>query len=130
MHQFTTLDFANAWTHAWNSRDLPAILAHYDDDCVLHTPVAKWLAPGSEGVLVGKSAMAAYWARALQRPGEWQFALTHVHTGVNSVAMSYEGPLGAVTEFCVFNAHNLVCQAHVMYDPDRLLALFRAHPSR
>ena len=120
----TASDFANAWIRTWNARDLPAILAHYADDCVLHTPLAQWLVPSTQGVLAGKTAMAAYWGKALQRPGEWQFALTHLHTGVNSLGLAYEGPLGPVTEFCVFNDQHLVCQAHVLYAPERLQALF------
>lgn len=46
-------DFANDWIRAWNARDLPAILAHYADDCVLHTPLAQWLDPCTQGVLLG-----------------------------------------------------------------------------
>jgi len=120
----TAFEFSNAWINAWNARDLPAILAHYADDCVLHTPVAQWLLPATQGVLVGKPAMAAYWRRALQRPGDWQFVLNHVHCGVGSLALAYEGPLGAVTELCVLNDQQLVCQAHVLYAPERLQALF------
>jgi len=125
MSPLTASEFAKAWIGAWNTRDLPAVLVHYADDCVLHTPIAQWLAPSTQGVLVGKPAMAAYWAKALQRPGDWRFALTHVHTGVHSLGLAYEGPLGPVTEFCFFNDMHLVCQSHVLYAPERLQALFK-----
>jgi hypothetical protein len=117
MSPLTASEFANTWIAAWNARDLSAVLAHYADDCVLHTPIAQWLLPSTRGVLVGKPAMAAYWAKALQRPGDWRFALTHVHTGVNSLGLAYE--------FCFFNAQHLVCLSHVLYAPERLQALFK-----
>lgn len=30
--------FAREWVKAWNDHDLPAILSHYADDVVFHSP--------------------------------------------------------------------------------------------
>lgn len=56
--------FAAAWIGAWNRHDLDAVLAHCADDIELAAPRL----PGPGSRLCGKSAVAAWWARALTAP--------------------------------------------------------------
>lgn len=34
-------EFVEEWIRLWNARDLPAILSHYDDRIVFHSPKAE-----------------------------------------------------------------------------------------
>ena len=58
--------FANEWIAAWNSHDLDRILAHYEDDFEMSSPVISTLVGEPSGKLRGKTAVAAYWATALR----------------------------------------------------------------
>jgi ketosteroid isomerase-like protein len=57
--------FAREWIAAWNSRDLERILAHYEDDFEMSSPVIVTLAGEPSGKLKGKAAIGAYWAVVL-----------------------------------------------------------------
>ncbi|MGC1511410.1 MAG: nuclear transport factor 2 family protein [Acidimicrobiales bacterium] len=56
--------FAATWIGAWNRHDLDAVLAHCADDIELTAPRL----PGPGSRLRGKTAVAAWWARALTAP--------------------------------------------------------------
>jgi ketosteroid isomerase-like protein len=49
--------FAEEWVEAWNSHDLDRILAHYDDQVVLTSPVALNLLKNGSGIVEGKAAL-------------------------------------------------------------------------
>ena len=55
--------FAKEWVAAWNSHDLERILAHYDDDFEMSSPIITALVGEPSGRLRGKTAVGAYWAR-------------------------------------------------------------------
>lgn len=58
--------FAKEWVAAWNSHDLDRILAHYDDDFEMSSPIITTLVGELSGRLQGKTAVGAYWAKALR----------------------------------------------------------------
>ncbi|HEX5100152.1 MAG TPA: nuclear transport factor 2 family protein [Polyangiaceae bacterium] len=82
---------------AWNSHDLERILAHYDDDVVLISPVAKlrFGAPGGE--VRGKAALRAYFSRALEKNPDLRFELVDVMWGISSVVLYYKNQRGSMT---------------------------------
>ena len=82
--------FAAAWIGAWNRHDLDAVLAHCAEDIELTAP--RLPAPGSR--LRGKSAVAAWWARALTAPSltvapRLQLAATATLIGTDSMVLLY-----------------------------------------
>ena len=58
-------ELADHWVKAWNSRDLDRIMAHYDDDVVLVSPVAATMLGDPAGKVSGKAAVRSYFERAL-----------------------------------------------------------------
>ncbi len=54
--------FAQKWVEAWNAHDLERILAHYDDDFALSSPVIVTLGGEPSGRLSGRAAVARDWA--------------------------------------------------------------------
>jgi hypothetical protein len=82
---------------AWNSHDLERILAHYDDDVVLVSPVAalRFGAPGGE--VRGKAELRRYFGRALETNPDLRFELVDVMWGITSVVLYYKNQRGSMT---------------------------------
>lgn len=59
--------FASDWIAAWNSHDLQRVLSHYTEDFEFTSPFIIHIAGEPSGRLRGKSAVGAYWAKALAR---------------------------------------------------------------
>lgn len=85
----TAADFAAEWIAAWNARDLPRILSHYDDDFELSSPFIVDVAGEASGRLRGKAAVGAYWAKALERRPDLRFELIAVLRGMRSLVLHY-----------------------------------------
>ncbi len=97
MEQRETLDFAPDWVAAWNSHDLDAIMAHYDEDVVLTSPVAARILERPDGTVRGKSALREYFARGLAVYPDLRFDLLDVMWGLNSVVLYYRNQTGTMT---------------------------------
>ncbi len=110
-----TLHFAGEWIAAWNSHDLECILSHYTEDFEMSSPLIVQLMGEPSGTLKGKSAIRAYWAKALARIPELHFDLTEVLVGASSVMIRYRGPRGSSAEVFWFDAENKVCRAAAHY---------------
>ena len=82
-------NLANLWAAAWNAHDLDLIMTHYEDDVELTSPVAAQLLGTSDGKVVGKASLKAYFRRGLEAYPELHFRLTDVLCGVNSVVLYY-----------------------------------------
>jgi hypothetical protein len=82
-------EFAQEWVDAWNSHDLERILAHYDDEVVLISPVALKLLPNHHGVVRGKAALREYFARGIKAFPNRRFDLMDVLWGVKTVVVYY-----------------------------------------
>ena len=68
-------EFVEEWIRLWNARDLPAILSHYDDRIVFHSPKAAVIV--GKGKIEGKVALRSYWTTALERIPKLRFTLDH-----------------------------------------------------
>jgi hypothetical protein len=81
--------FALEWVDTWNSRDLERILAHYDDEVVLISPVALKLLNNGDGVVRGKAALREYFLRGIQAFPNRRFDLIDVLWGVETIVVYY-----------------------------------------
>ncbi len=81
--------FTEEWIAAWNSHNLDNILCHYTDDFSLETPMALKIVPESGGILKGKEAIRAYWAKGLELIPELFFEVYEVLIGINGLTIYY-----------------------------------------
>lgn len=81
--------FAQEWVEAWNNHDLNRILAHYDDDVRLVSPVALKLLNNGDGVVQGKAALREYFRRGLEEFPNLHFDLIDVLWGVETIVLYY-----------------------------------------
>jgi hypothetical protein len=109
-------NFAMDWIDSWNSHDLHRILSHYDDDFEMSSPVIVQLADEPTGVLKGKVAIGAYWAKALQLIPDLHFELISTFVGVNTISLYYKGARGRfAAEVFHFGPDNKVVMAYAQY---------------
>jgi predicted ester cyclase len=87
-------NLADHWVAAWNAHDLDLIMTHYDDAIELTSPVAAQLLRNSDGKVVGKPALRAYFQRGLEAFPDLHFRLEDVLCGMNSVVLYYENQKG------------------------------------
>ncbi len=107
--------FAKHWVDAWNGRDINAILSHYHDDFIMSSPKIAAIAGEPSGVLQGKSAVAAYWTKALSKIPELNFVIKDVFVGADSLILHYYSVNGPVAEVFFFDEKGLVVKASANY---------------
>ena len=114
--------FVAEWMAAWNSHDVERILEHYADDVEYFSPFIAAMAqpdgPGADGRLVGKDAVRAYFAAALEKYSELHFdPPMHVAAGAGSVSFVYESVNGltAVETLVFAPGSRIVARAHCHY---------------
>ena len=109
-------NLANHWVAAWNSHDLDAIMSHYEDAVELTSPAAAKLLGTSDGKVVGKANLRAYFQRGLEAYPELQFRLEDVLWGLNSVVLYYTNQRGTHTaEFMELSAVGKVARVVANY---------------
>ena len=107
---------ANHWVAAWNAHDLDSIMTHYEDAIELTSPVAGQLLGTSDGKVVGKINLRAYFQRGLEAYPELHFRLEDVLWGVNSVVFYYTNQKGTRTaEFMELSATGKVVRVVANY---------------
>lgn len=107
---------AREWATAWNSHDLEAILAHYEDVVELTSPVAAQLLGRPDGRVVGKVELRAYFQRGLEAYPELRFELEDVLWGLNSLVLYYRNQKGTRTaEFMELSAGGKVVRVVANY---------------
>ena len=94
--------FAEEWLDAWNSHDLDRVLANYEDDFEITSPLIREIVNEPRGMLKGKAAIRAYWSRALELNPDLRFELRHVYVGVDSITIVYSGTRGMSAEVLIF----------------------------
>jgi len=95
--------FALAWAAAWNARDLESALAHFKDDAVFSSPIARKMGRGIEGVVTGKAAIREYWTAALVLNPQLNFTVRSVYAGVDVIVIGFETQDGTQrTEVLIF----------------------------
>jgi hypothetical protein len=110
--------FGQDWVNAWNSHDLDTILAHYDDDVELISPVALKLLNNGDGAVRGKTALGAYFLRGLQAYPELHFELIDVLWGLETVVVYYRNNVrqGKAAEVMQLTAAGKVRRVWANYD--------------
>jgi len=89
--------FADEWVSAWNSHDMDAIMAHYDDNFEFTSPLISRVVGEPSGRLKGKEAVRAYWSKALSLIPDLHFELLTIFVGVNSIVLHYENQAGRLS---------------------------------
>ena len=107
--------FATDWIAAWNSHDLQRILSRYEDDFEMSSPVITELVGEPSGKLRGKTAIGAYWAKALQKAPDLHFELVTALAGVDSVTVYYKGHRGLSAEVLHFGPSGKIRAAFAHY---------------
>jgi hypothetical protein len=82
--------FALAWAAAWNARDLESTLAHFSDDAVFSSPIARSMRHGLDGAVTGKAEIRAYWKAALASNPQLNFTVRSVYAGVDVIVIGFE----------------------------------------
>jgi len=112
--------FARSWIAAFNAADLDAILAHYAEGIEHSSPTVVRLLGEPSGVVRGKAALRAYFAKALANAPGLTFEMTRLHVGVDGVTLLYqrrvrEPGTKLVAETFWFDAHGKVKRAFVAH---------------
>jgi len=108
---------AKAWVAAWNAHDLDSIMTHYEDAVELTSPVAARLLGTTDGKVVGKANLRAYFQRGLEAFPELRFQLEEVLWGMNSVVLYYTNHKGTRSaEFMEVSARGKVVRVVANYN--------------
>jgi len=108
--------FAADWIGSWNAHDLERVLSHYSDDMEMSSPIIVQIAGEPSGRLRGKTAVRAYWVRALQLIPNLKFELLSVLVGVDSITLFYVGAHGRLAaEVFHFGSDRKVVKAFAHY---------------
>jgi hypothetical protein len=86
--------FAQQWVKDWNSHDVEAVLAHFHENAVFTSPVARLLFPESDGVIRGKDGLREYWAEGVRRNPALRFELAAVYAGTDTVVIRFRNEQG------------------------------------
>jgi hypothetical protein len=112
--------FADHWIAAWNSHDLDAILSHYDDLVELTSPVAARLLALTNGKVVGREKLRAYFRRGLDAYPQLHFQLQDVLCGLNSMVLYYTNQSAThAAEFMEFSERGKVLRVVANYTVPR-----------
>ncbi len=108
---------ANHWVAAWNAHDLDLIMTHYDDAIELTSPAAAQLLATSDGKVVGKGNLRAYFQRGLEAYPELHFRLEDVLWGISTVLLYYTNQKGTRTgEFMELSAIGKITRVVANYN--------------
>jgi ketosteroid isomerase-like protein len=108
--------FAREWVKAWNDHDLEAILAHYAEDVVFHSPRIRLVTGRDVASLTGKAALRDYWGKALSLARDLYFEVDQVFAGSDAVTIVYTNHRQqAVAETFVFGADGKVARSVATY---------------
>lgn len=80
---------AERWFHAFNTKDLEQLLSLYDDKAAHYSPKLKIRQPETNGLVVGKAALRAWWADAFERLPTLQYLPTTYTANEERVFMEY-----------------------------------------
>jgi ketosteroid isomerase-like protein len=108
--------FAREWVKAWNDHDLEAILSHYAEDVVFHSPRIRLVTGKNVVALNGKAALRDYWGRALELARDLYFEVDQVFTGSDALTILYTNHRQqTVAETFIFGADGKVAQSVAAY---------------
>jgi hypothetical protein len=104
------------WVADWNRHDLDAVMARLSDDIAFSSPLIPQVVGEPSGVLRGKPAVRAYWARALELLPDLHFDLLGITVGHDAVAVRYVNERGREsTELLLLDDRGLVVRGAGTY---------------
>jgi hypothetical protein len=107
---------AGEWCDAWNAHDPDAVVAHYADDVIVHSPLAAQLRPESHGVLRGKDAVLSYYRDGLAGLPGLHFTLIEVCSGLDEITIVYRNHRDVVVaETLILDDDGLANEVRVAY---------------
>jgi ketosteroid isomerase-like protein len=77
------------WFDAFNNHNLEQLLALYDDDAEHFSPKLKIHKPETNGLIVGKDALRAWWQDAFERLPSLNYKVTSLTANGDRVFMEY-----------------------------------------
>lgn len=108
--------FASEWVDAWNDKDMDRILPHYAEDATFHSPRIAQVMGDDTPALSGKTALRAYWTKALALAPNLYFELETVYAGSNALTLAYTNHREqSVTECFIFNEEGDVITSIAAY---------------
>lgn len=108
--------FAAEWIEAWNAHDLDAILAHYADNVVFHSPRIALVMGEKIDTVAGKPALSRYWSKALASAKDLHFTFDRLYIGSDSLTIAYRNHRGQnASETFVFDDAGLVKESIATY---------------
>lgn len=112
-----TARFAREWVAAWNARDVDAVLSHYGDDVVFHSPMIARVMGDARRSVRGKAELKRYWRTALALIPDLHFEVERVLTGSDALTLLYRNQRGqAVAESFVFDEAGRVTLSIAAYE--------------
>jgi len=107
---------AQEWLNAWNRHDMEAIMSHYAEDIVFYSPIIQKINNDPQGCIHGKTALQAYFSKALVAYPELHFELYHILEGINSVVLYYKSVGNRLsTEMMVLDENGKVKEVRAHY---------------
>jgi ketosteroid isomerase-like protein len=96
MNRIEAHKFSENWIHAWNRRDVNAVLEHYVEDAKFVSPKAATFV--GNPVVEGKKALSQYWHVASEKIEKIEFKLDHIvwDSESNELVIFYEANLNGV----------------------------------
>ena len=85
----TNEQIAQQWFAAFNEHDLEKLLALYDDNARHYSPKLKIRQPETEGWIVGKDALRAWWKDAFERLPTLHYQPTKLTASTEGIFMEY-----------------------------------------
>ncbi|MBK9454802.1 MAG: nuclear transport factor 2 family protein [Bacteroidetes bacterium] len=88
------LTIAKLWLNAFNEHNLEALLDLYADDAQHFSPKLKIRQPETNGLIIGKDAMRAWWQDAFERLPDLVYREEQLTANNNRVFMEYTRIVG------------------------------------
>jgi len=108
--------FARDWVKAWNDYDIEAILSHYAEDVVFHSPRIRVVTGRDADAVHGKTELRDYWGRALDKQRNLYFEVEQILPGSDALTILYTNERAQyVAETFVFGAAGKVVRAIAAY---------------
>ena len=108
--------FAAEWIAVWNSHDLDAILEHYAENIVFHSPRIAVVMGEKVDLVAGKQALARYWGKALADAKDLHFTFDRLYIGSDSLTIAYRNHRGQhAAETFRFDESGLVVESTATY---------------